>query len=64
LPKLLSNLYEQDGLNRSAIARELAFPKGEIDQLLFGLTLSGIPGKRRGNPQLTTRSDFGPQLVN
>jgi Zn-dependent peptidase ImmA (M78 family) len=64
LPKLLSNLYEQDGLTRSAIARELALPKSEIDQMLFGLTLSGIPGRRRGNPQLTDRSALGPQLVN
>lgn len=64
LPKLLSSLYEQDGLNRSAIARELAFPKSEVDNLLFGLTLSGIPGKRRGNPQLKRPSEFGPQLVN
>ena len=49
LPKLFSSLYE-DGLSRAHIARELAIPTSELEQLLFGLsTLTGIVGGGRKN---------------
>jgi len=43
LPKLLGNLYES-GINRSQIAQELSIPLGELEQLLFGLTMTGVKG--------------------
>lgn len=46
LPKMFSSLYE-DGLSRAHIARELAIPTSELEQLLFGLTLTGIVGGGR-----------------
>ncbi|HTA47155.1 MAG TPA: XRE family transcriptional regulator [Bryobacteraceae bacterium] len=64
LPKLLTNLYQEDNLTRSAIARDLAFPVSELNYLLFGLTISAIesPIPRRGNPRLKTGGS-GLQLV-
>jgi len=56
LPKLLANLYEEDGLTRTAIANELSIPKSELDQLLCGLTISGIEGSRRGDPPIGNSS--------
>jgi Zn-dependent peptidase ImmA (M78 family)/DNA-binding XRE family transcriptional regulator len=43
LPKMMGSLYE-DGITRSQIARELAVPVTELEQLLFGLTMTGIKG--------------------
>ena len=49
LPKVLKSLYEEDGLSRSAIARELAISSAEFDQLLFGLAITSIEGSRVGS---------------
>jgi Zn-dependent peptidase ImmA (M78 family)/DNA-binding XRE family transcriptional regulator len=43
LPKVLKALYES-GLTRSQIARELSIPLSELEQLLFGLTMTGMAG--------------------
>jgi Zn-dependent peptidase ImmA (M78 family)/DNA-binding XRE family transcriptional regulator len=45
LSKALKALY-QDGLTRPRIAQELAVPTSELEQLLFGLTLTGLDGGR------------------
>lgn len=54
LPKMFSSLYE-DGLSRAHIARELAIPMSELEQLLFGLTLTGIVG---GGRRTTDKADL------
>lgn len=43
LKSLLASLYD-DGISRSRIAEELAIPTEELEQLLFGLTMTGIKG--------------------
>ncbi len=50
LPKLLGNLYES-GISRSRIAEQLCIPLSELEQLLFGLTITGVGGggKRQTN---------------
>lgn len=60
LPKLLSNLYDQDNLTRAGIAEKLAIPPSELDGLLFSLVMTGIRGGRTsgravGNPALLAR---------
>lgn len=57
LPKLLANLYAEDGLTRAQIAAALSIPLSELEALLFGLVLTGMNGRRRGEPQ--TRSIQG-----
>jgi len=49
LPKMFSSLYE-DGMSRTRIAKELAIPTSELEQLLFGLTMTGIIGGGRRTP--------------
>jgi IrrE N-terminal-like domain len=58
IPQLLLDLYRRDKLTRSAIAGELGYPISELNQLLFGLTISAIesPFPRRGNPKLSRNS--------
>jgi Zn-dependent peptidase ImmA (M78 family) len=51
LPKIFSSLYEE-GLSRTQIARDLCIPVEELEQLLFGLTLTGIEGKRSNYAQV------------
>ncbi len=46
LPKMLGSLYEE-GITRSQIAKELALPVAELEQLLFGLAMTGIKGGGR-----------------
>jgi Zn-dependent peptidase ImmA (M78 family)/DNA-binding XRE family transcriptional regulator len=53
LPKMFSALYE-DGMSRTHIARELAIPTSELEQLLFGLTMTGIIGGGRKTPLRNT----------
>jgi Zn-dependent peptidase ImmA (M78 family) len=52
LPKLLGNLYES-GINRSHIAQELSIPLGELEQLLYGLTMTGVIGGGERKSRLT-----------
>ncbi len=47
LPKLLGSLYEER-INRSQIAKELSIPLSELEQLLFGLVMTGVEGGRQG----------------
>ena len=52
LPKVLADLYDS-GVNRSQIARELSIPNSELEQLLFGLTITGIDGGGNRQPDST-----------
>ncbi len=47
LPKLFAYLFKEEGLKRGAIAEELAIPPAELEQLLFGLTMTALPGGRK-----------------
>lgn len=49
LPRILAALYEE-GVNRSQIARSLSIPLSELEQLLFGLAMTGIEGGRKESP--------------
>jgi Zn-dependent peptidase ImmA (M78 family)/transcriptional regulator with XRE-family HTH domain len=59
LPKLLSSLYQQDKMTRSAIADKLGLPLADLEDLLFSLVMTGVNGGRAnnkaGNPALLTR---------
>jgi Zn-dependent peptidase ImmA (M78 family)/DNA-binding XRE family transcriptional regulator len=59
LPKVFSALYE-DGVTRAQVARELSIPTVELEQLLLGLTLTGIDteggGTSRSQPNEMRRS--------
>jgi Zn-dependent peptidase ImmA (M78 family)/transcriptional regulator with XRE-family HTH domain len=52
LPKIFASLYE-DGITRGQVAQELAIPTSELEQLLFGLTMTGIVG---GGKRTTSRA--------
>jgi len=58
LPIILNALY-QEGIPRSHIARTLSLPQSELEELMFGLTITGIEGNRRS----AARSSNRPQLV-
>jgi Zn-dependent peptidase ImmA (M78 family)/DNA-binding XRE family transcriptional regulator len=45
LPRILSLLYDE-GITRSQIAKELSIPPSELEQLLFGLTITSVMGGR------------------
>lgn len=49
LPQILLTLYEE-GLTRTQIAKALAIPVSELEQLLFGLAMTGIEGGRQQPP--------------
>jgi len=51
LPKLLANLYAEDGLSRSRISQELTIPLEELENLLFSLVMTGIIGGRMNESQ-------------
>jgi Zn-dependent peptidase ImmA (M78 family)/DNA-binding XRE family transcriptional regulator len=46
LPRTLAALYEE-GVTRAQIAQALCLPSAELEQLLFGLAITGIDGGRR-----------------
>jgi len=50
LSKLLLDLYQHHRISRTRIAEELHLSPGELDGLLFGLVISGLPGGRTGSP--------------
>ena len=52
LQKSLMSLFN-DGFGRARIARELNLPTAELEQLLFGLAMTGIEG---GNQSTTPSS--------
>jgi Zn-dependent peptidase ImmA (M78 family)/DNA-binding XRE family transcriptional regulator len=57
LPKVFAALYKE-GITRSQVARELCVPQSELEQLMFGLILTGIggggrPSQARNKPRLT-----------
>jgi Zn-dependent peptidase ImmA (M78 family)/DNA-binding XRE family transcriptional regulator len=47
LPVMFSALYEE-GIPRGQIARVLRLPQSELEQLMFGLTMTSIEGSRKG----------------
>lgn len=49
LPKIFGVLFEE-GITRSQIARELSLPISELEQLLFGLAMTGIVGGGKRTP--------------
>jgi Zn-dependent peptidase ImmA (M78 family)/DNA-binding XRE family transcriptional regulator len=49
LEKIL-RLLADDGVSRSQIAADLAINSTELDAMMFGLTLTAIPGSRIGGP--------------
>lgn len=46
LPAVFSALY-QDGITRSDVARELGIKVADLEQMMFGLTLTAIEGRGR-----------------
>jgi hypothetical protein len=42
-------LYEE-GISRAQVARTLSLPQSELEQLMFGLMMTGIEGNRRSEP--------------
>jgi hypothetical protein len=36
-----------DGINRAEVARLLAIPRAELEQLMFGLAITSIEGGRK-----------------
>lgn len=55
LPLMFSALYEE-GVSRSQVARMLGVPQAELEQLMFGLTLTGIDGhghRQKSHSRLT-----------
>jgi Zn-dependent peptidase ImmA (M78 family)/transcriptional regulator with XRE-family HTH domain len=47
LPKVFAALYEEN-VSRADVARALSVPRSELEQLMFGLTLTAIDGGRVG----------------
>lgn len=50
LPRVLAALYE-DGFSRARIANELCISSTELEQLIFGLAMTGIEGGRQQSPR-------------
>jgi Zn-dependent peptidase ImmA (M78 family) len=50
LPRVLAALHE-DGFSRSRIANELCMGSAELEQLMFGLAMTGIEGGRQRSPR-------------
>jgi len=59
LPKIFAALY-REGVTRSDVARALAVPQSELEQLMFGLALAGIDG---GRPQTRHASSARLTLI-
>jgi Zn-dependent peptidase ImmA (M78 family)/transcriptional regulator with XRE-family HTH domain len=49
LDKML-RMLSTDGMSRADIARDLSVTTAELDEMMFGLTLTAIDGKRVGEP--------------
>jgi Zn-dependent peptidase ImmA (M78 family) len=56
LPKVFDALYKE-GIKRSQVARELCIPPPELEQLMFGLTLTSISGGGR-MPSAKTKANL------
>jgi Zn-dependent peptidase ImmA (M78 family)/transcriptional regulator with XRE-family HTH domain len=50
LPKVFSKLYEEK-VSRSDVAHSLSIPRAELEQLMFGLTITSIDGGGKGSSQ-------------
>ena len=48
IPKILADLYRNGGITRSHIASDLGISLAELEQLFFGLVMTGTNGRRRG----------------
>src|SRR5205823_228681 len=46
LAKVLAALHHHDGISRNQLARMLTLYQSELDQLLFGLVMTGVEGGR------------------
>jgi Zn-dependent peptidase ImmA (M78 family)/DNA-binding XRE family transcriptional regulator len=49
LEKIL-RMLASEGISRSEIARDLAIPTTELDEMMFGLTMTAVEGGRTGEP--------------
>jgi Zn-dependent peptidase ImmA (M78 family)/DNA-binding XRE family transcriptional regulator len=49
LPKVFAALYE-DNISRADVARALSIPRSELEQLMFGLTITTLEGGRKQKP--------------
>jgi Zn-dependent peptidase ImmA (M78 family) len=61
LPAVFSALY-QDGITRSDVARELAVRVSDLEQMMFGLAMTGIEGGSR-HSQRTPNTQSKLRLV-
>lgn len=55
LPKVFASLHEE-GITRTKVARELKVPLSELEQLIFGLAMSGMSSGKRHEPTNTKRA--------
>jgi hypothetical protein len=46
MPSVFGALREE-GISRAEVARTLAIPRAELEQLMFGLTMTSIEGGRK-----------------
>lgn len=54
LQVMFATLY-QEGMPRAAVSRTLHLPQSELEQLMFGLTITSIEGSRTTEPDPTNR---------
>lgn len=62
LPVMFGELY-REGISRAAIARTLRLPMSELEQLMFGLTMTSIEGKGQFVPDLNPNNRPALSLV-
>lgn len=62
LEKVLAALY-QEGLSRSKIARLLSLPPSELEQLMFGLVMTGIEGGKQTSRRASQQGQPSLSLV-
>jgi hypothetical protein len=53
LPKVLA-LLRQDGVGKAGIAQDLHLAESELDQLMFGLVLTGLRGGKAAESTTAT----------
>ncbi|MFN7923387.1 MAG: XRE family transcriptional regulator [Bryobacteraceae bacterium] len=53
---ILKDLYQEGGITKADIAKDLCLPLGEVDALLFGLTLEAVAGGRAASGKPAERS--------
>jgi Zn-dependent peptidase ImmA (M78 family)/DNA-binding XRE family transcriptional regulator len=54
LPKVFAALYNEN-VSRADVAKDLSIPRSELEELMFGLTLTTLDGGRKGRAPLRVR---------